>query len=120
MVAGGFASIVFAYIRLSKPGISLSARNLTLKRHALSIFVYILTNLNIMITVAYTCFDWSLPNPDPAESEWWTILLKCLYYLEGVLSPLVRLNEPVFRVLIAKTMKSDFNSLIGFFYARYL
>jgi hypothetical protein len=61
MVIAGFASIIFAYRRLSKPGISTSARNLILKRHALSILIFICTNANIMVTVAYTIFYIPLP-----------------------------------------------------------
>ena len=103
MVIAGFASIIFAYRRLSKPGISTSARNLILKRHALSILIFICTNANIMVTVAYTIFYIPLPQNDP----WWTIVLKIMFFLEGLVSPLVRLNEPVFRILIVKTLKSD-------------
>ena len=63
MFVGGFGSIVFAYYRLSKPGISESARTLILKRHAISIIVFILTNLNIFVTVLYTTMKWTFPNP---------------------------------------------------------
>ena len=103
MVVAGFASIIFAYRRLSKPGISTSARNLILKRHALSILIFICTNANIMVTVAYTIFYIPLPKNNP----WWTIVLKIMFFMEGLVSPLVRLNEPVFRILIVKTLKSD-------------
>jgi phage shock protein PspC (stress-responsive transcriptional regulator) len=107
MFFGGFGSIIFAYMRLSKPGISASARTLILKRHAMSITVFIITNLSITVTIAYIVFGITMPNPEPSESLWWTILFKILYYLEGVISPLIRLNEPVFRVLLLKTLKSD-------------
>ena len=116
MVLGGIASIIFAYLRLSKPGISESARNLVLKRHAASISIYILTNLNIIVTLVYACFDLTFPNPTPSESPWWTITLKMMFYMEGVLSPLIRLNEPIFRLLIIKTIKEDCQSVICFFY----
>ena len=116
MVLGGIASIIFAYLRLSKPGISESARNLVLKRHAASISIYILTNLNIIVTLVYACFKLEFPNPVPSESPWWTITLKMMFYMEGVLSPLIRLNEPIFRLLIIKTIKEDCQSVICFFY----
>jgi hypothetical protein len=116
MVLGGIASIIFAYLRLSKPGISESARNLVLKRHAASISIYILTNLNIIVTLVYACFGLTFPNPTPSESPWWTITLKMMFYMEGVLSPLIRLNEPIFRLLIIKTIKEDCQSVICFFY----
>ena len=116
MVLGGIASIIFAYLRLSKPGISESARNLILKRHAASISIYILTNLNIIVTLVYSCFELKFPNPAPSESPWWTISLKMMFYMEGVLSPLIRLNEPIFRLLIIKTIKEDCQSVICLFY----
>jgi hypothetical protein len=116
MVLWGIASIIFAYLRLSKPGISESARNLVLKRHAASISIYILTNLNIIVTLVYSCFRLKFPNQEPSESPWWTITLKMMFYMEGVLSPLIRLNEPIFRLLITKTIKEDCQSVICFFY----
>lgn len=100
MFFGGFGSIIFAYMRLSKPGISASARTLILKRHAMSIVVFILTNLNITVTIFYSDFHLKFPNPQVSESLTWTIVLKALFFLEGVISPLIRLNEPVFRVLL--------------------
>lgn len=34
-------------------------------------------------------------------------MLKIFYYFEGVISPLVRLNEPAFRRVCLNTLKSD-------------
>lgn len=119
LVLAGIASIIFAYKRLSKPGISESARNIVLKRHAASILIYIMTNLNIMVTLVYSCFGLTFPPTSPSESPWWTITLKMMFYMEGVFSPLIRLNEPIFRLLIIKTIKDDCQSVIGFFYPQY-
>lgn len=119
MVVGGIASIIFAHSRLSKPGISESARNIVLKRHAASILIYVMTNLNIIVTLVYSCFGLDFPPTSPSESPWWTITLKMMFFMEGVLSPLIRLNEPIFRLIIIKTIKEDCQSVIGFFYPPY-
>lgn len=53
----GFASIIHAYIRLSQPGISGSVRTTILKRHAAGIIVFILTNLDVYVTIVYMLFE---------------------------------------------------------------
>jgi hypothetical protein len=100
----GFASIIHAYIRLSQPGISGCVRTTILKRHAAGIIVFILTNLDVFVTVVFLMFK--LPFPSP--STWWVLILKVLYFCEGIVSPLLRLYEPAFKVAIVQQFKEDF------------
>jgi hypothetical protein len=44
---GGVSSIIYAYCKLSKPGISSSIRSLILRRHTLGIVVFFISNLYV-------------------------------------------------------------------------
>lgn len=88
-------SLIFAYKSLSKPGISQAARSLVLKRHAAGIAIFLITNLYIMLLTYYILFGIPVPTTNRAEIIF--DILKVLYFLEGVFSPLIRLNEPAFR-----------------------
>ena len=96
MVIGGITGLIFANQMLSKPGISANVRGLVLKRHAAGILIFISTNLYIMIFLIWVIsINGDIPNP---TNSWWRIILKIFYFSEGVLSPLIRLNEPAFRI----------------------
>jgi len=56
IICSGIYSIAFAYLRLSKPGISGSARSLVLKRHTLGIIIFCSTNLYITVGFVYSIF----------------------------------------------------------------
>jgi hypothetical protein len=88
-------SLIFAYKSLSKPGISQAARSLVLKRHAAGIAIFLITNLYVTALTFYILLKIPVPTTSPAVIIFDT--LKTLYFLEGVLSPLIRLNEPAFR-----------------------
>ena len=97
----GIFSIIYAYLKLSKPGISGSARSLVLKRHAAGIILYVLSNLYIALISIYNSFQLSLPNPAPSAATWWLITVKVLFFSEGLISPLVRLTEDAFIIGIS-------------------
>jgi hypothetical protein len=59
----GVFSIIYAYLKLSKPGISGSARSLVLKRHAAGIILYVLSGFYIALVSFYNSFKFDLPNP---------------------------------------------------------
>lgn len=106
----GIVSIIFAYRRLSKPGISAGARDLVLKRHASGIIVFLLTNIYVVANITYPLFGKDEP-PNVPDSYTWCIALKILYFSEGIISPLIRFNEPACWKAVVESFKSD----IGFF-----
>lgn len=108
----GIFSIIYAYLKLSKPGISGTARSLVLKRHAAGIILYVLCNLYVALISIYNSLQLTPPNPAPSAATWWLITLKLLFFSEGLLSPLVRLTEDAFIIGISSTFKSDIQMIL--------
>lgn len=100
----GAYSIIVANKALSGPGISGMARTLVLKRHATNILIFIVANLYTWAFSIYICFSIPL---DKFNNPWWKIILKVLFYAQGIVSPLVRLQEPAFRITIKQTIIKD-------------
>jgi len=97
-------SIYNANKKLSLPGMSPGARSLVLKRFVSSIIIFLCSNLYIF---AFSCFiTFGIPVKQK-NHNWWEIILKIMFYLQGVLGPLARLNEPAFRVVIVESIKMD-------------
>jgi len=104
MVIFSLGSIYNANKKLSLPGMSPGARSLVLKRFVSSIIIFLCSNLYIF---AFSCFiTFGIPVKQK-NHNWWEIILKIMFYLQGVLGPLARLNEPAFRVVIVESIKMD-------------
>ena len=103
----GIFSIIYAYLKLSKPGISGSARSLVLKRHAAGIILYVLSGFYVALVSIYSSFQFSMPDPQPSATPLWLIIVKLLFFSEGLTAPLVRLTEEAFIIGISETFKSD-------------
>ena len=54
---GGVSSIIYAYCKLSKPGISSSIRSLILRRHTLGIVVFFISNLYVFFYGIFKVFN---------------------------------------------------------------
>lgn len=93
------SSTLFAYKKLSKPGISGEIRNCILKRHVLAIVLYLVLNFYILISSVYDL------NPDPINSPKWAYVFKILFFAQGIIMPLMRCTEQAFVVLIKKRIK---------------
>jgi hypothetical protein len=110
MVIFGIFSVYLAFKVLNKPGISGSARTLILKRHVSSMTIFFICNLYI---VMFAIIDIHKINRiNKITHPWWQDFLKILFLSQGIVGPLVRLNEPAFRTLATKTIKSDIRYLI--------
>lgn len=57
MLVFGMTSIAYAWVVLSKPGISSGCRTLILKRHAAGITVFFITFFYVFVYSVYTCWD---------------------------------------------------------------
>lgn len=94
---------------LNKPGISGSARKLILRRHTTSIVLFFVCNLYIFTFTVYVCYKLPL---DVTTTPWWQIVLKVLYFSQGIMGPLIRGNEVAFRSIVWKTIKQDLKWLV--------
>jgi hypothetical protein len=77
LVIFGIYSLVIAEKALTKPGISIGARKLILKRHASNISIFLIANLYVFVFSCYDVFNIPL---DQLEHQWWKVLLKILFY----------------------------------------
>ena len=65
---GGASSIIYAYCKLSKPGISSSIRSLILRRHTLGIIVFFVSNLYVFFYGILKVFKIEFTE---YSSPWW-------------------------------------------------
>jgi hypothetical protein len=96
-------STVFAWRKLSKPGISAEIRSCIFYRHILAIVLYLVLNFYIYISsiVAFS------KNADPKAYAKWSFAFKILFYLQGFAMPLMRCTEKAFIVLIKRRIKQN-------------
>lgn len=92
------ASIIYAYRKMRKPGISQEVRQLVFKRHVLSILFFLFAYLYFFISLAWdlvTDPTEELDIRNPALTG-----LKLVFTLQGIYLPLTRFAEPAFYELI--------------------
>ena len=68
----GFYSIIFAFRRLRRPGVSVHMRRLYLKKHVIYVIVYIFIELIQLLTNYYDLFNKDLlqiPSSDPGKDD---------------------------------------------------
>ena len=88
-------SVVYTCQKLSGPGISKEVRTLILKRHILTIVVYLVSNLySIIFVVMMAKDDWA--NHTYQLDYWYVNMLKLIYGCQGFFIPISRLSEPYF------------------------
>lgn len=91
-------SFAFAQRMLNRPGFSQPVRDLVRRRHVRSILIYILCYVYVVYYVFYVESGHYSARP---LTEWLTAILYTLYLASGILTPLVRFNEPTFRSAIS-------------------
>ena len=91
-------SFLLARRMLNRPGFSQPVRDLVRRRHVRSFVIYIMCYLYVGYYVFYVE---SAYYSSSQLVEWLTAVLYTLYLFSGILTPLVRFNEPAFRSVIS-------------------
>lgn len=88
-------SVFFAYRKLRNQGISHEVRDLVLKRHVLSIGIFIFAYAYFFVSV---CIQWHNRFDDGViVNNDFLSLLKISFILQGIYVPLTRFSEPAFK-----------------------
>lgn len=114
----GFYSIIYAYRRLVRPGVSIEMRKMFFKKHALYVIVFTLIWIIMLLTNYYELFNpykvFRLKQPDDVvRTE--SIISQLSYYsffITGQAVVMIRLFDPLYRHMIKRTVCMWFGVLI--------
>jgi len=98
-----FASIVYAYRKLKRPGISAEVRNLVFKRHVIQIMVFIFSYMYFFVSA--TIDWWKFGSEQMNINSKILSVLKVNFAMQGIYLPLSRIAEPAFFKLIKKKVR---------------
>ena len=97
------ASIVYAYRKLRRPGISGEVRDLVFRRHVVQIVVFIFSYAYFFVSA--TIDWWKKGNEQFDIHNFFLSVLKVNFALQGLYLPLSRVAEPAFYKLIKKRLQ---------------
>jgi hypothetical protein len=104
-------SIIYALVKLCRPGISKESRKLVLIRHILSIIFFNISNLYIIIILLTWIFsEYIKKNNWNVVDNKWIGVSKIIFASQGIYLPILRLVEPFF----FKTLKENIIDLVTF------
>lgn len=95
-------SIVYAYRKLRKPGISQEVRQIVYQRHVLAILIFVATYSYFFVSVV---INWQKQGNGQLDYRSWVLaVLKIIFALQGLIIPMTRFVEPAFWKLIRKSI----------------
>ena len=102
-------SVLYALLKLCRPGISKEGQKIVLVRHVLSIFVFIIAQFYVFICFVVK----SSPNLETKDYSGnikpFIAIFKVLFESQGIYVPLIRLSEPFFFSVILQNVKDILN-----------
>jgi hypothetical protein len=110
-----FVSVVYGMAKLCRPGIGAEVRQVVIIRHTLTGLcirislvyldvMYIFNSLNDLFDIGKEVEYHELPD------EWFMVIFKWLFYLQGFITLVPRLTEPFFFQVIASEVRKLFRS----------
>jgi len=89
----GFASIIYAFLKLCKPSMSKESQRLVLVRHVLCILGFTIAQMYVFLS-----FVWMIdPKKDfGPKTKTFVNVCKLFFEAQGIYLPLLRLSEPFF------------------------
>ena len=103
----GVFSIVYALVKLCRPGFSQETRSLVVKRHMLTIITYLICDLYTQVSI-FKIFKLSEEYHTQYLDYWYVFVLKIIYINQGVPSCLIRLSEPYFYQIMLNKFKQNY------------
>lgn len=107
-----FYSIIFAFRRLVRPGVSIEMRKLFLKKHAIYVMVFIIIWTFMLLYNYYELFDPSFTIQQLKVDEEQLKAIQTISYLAlfitGFMMGIIRIFDPYYRFLIQQSVMSWF------------
>ena len=107
----GIFSIIFALIKLCKPGISQELRHIVVKRHIVTVKIFILSNMYLTLGMIFVSYDGSSKwehFENNTYNFYFIEFLRVIFFSQGILNALVRLSEPFFYKIIMRRVRAYF------------
>lgn len=102
-------SVLYALLKLCRPGISKEGQKIVLVRHVLSIFVFIIAQLYVFICFVYRSSPYLYTRGYDDNTSVFIAIFKVLFESQGIYVPLIRLSEPFFFSVIWQNVKDILN-----------
>ena len=105
-------SVLYASYRLWQPGFSKELRVLFAKRQISTLAVVLITNLYVNLGTVREYKYENIHKQVGTKASGFILVLKILFYFQGILNALIRFSEPFFYRIIWRKIKSNFKKLL--------